>query len=241
MDKCHKHVALLAPRLIQNKSAFENNDKKEIKRELHNIINRIQHIIYSTKNLRHIIDTRFPISEIFREFYYIIYAYLVEPICKVGDRDYRNIIRDYLCEHGARNLVILYHFIANVGIIESGCTRIYLYDRTKKMATTSTETESMSTEHIINDENTFVQNINNPLFRISKSEVKKCIERVATKDINKLLIARTLLAISKDFRTTIEDFCPVIYNTWTTQSKLQHETFEKYLGELITTIDRVTK
>ncbi len=49
-----------------------------------------------------------------------------------------------------------------------------------------------------------------------------------------------LLSISKDFRTTIEDFCPVTYNSWTAQSKLQHETFEKYLGELIALIDRVT-
>ncbi len=52
MDKCHKHVARLAPRLIQNKSAFENNDKKEIKRELNNIIQRIQHIVHNTNTPR---------------------------------------------------------------------------------------------------------------------------------------------------------------------------------------------
>ncbi len=156
-------------------------------------------------SLRNIIDARFPVSEIFREFYYIIYAYLVEPVCQTGDRGYGNIIKKYLCTNGAKNLVVLYHFIANVGIIESGCTRIYLYDRTKKITTDTTEIEPIESEtpaHIISDENTFVQNINNPSFRISKREVKKCVERIATKDINKLLIARTLL------HTENEPFAP---------------------------------
>ena len=41
MEECHKHVALLAPRLIRNKSAFENHDKDAIKKELHDIIDSV--------------------------------------------------------------------------------------------------------------------------------------------------------------------------------------------------------
>ncbi len=72
MDKCHKYVAKLAPILIQNKHAFEHHDKNAIKQELNDIIDRIQHIIHSTNtivSLRNVLDARFPISEMFREFF----------------------------------------------------------------------------------------------------------------------------------------------------------------------------
>jgi hypothetical protein len=238
MEECHKHVVLLAPRLIENQSAFENHDKKAIKEELHNIIDRIQHLIHNTNtivDLKKVINAKFPIAEIFREFYYVIHSYLVEPVCRKGDRDYANIIRKYLCANGAKNLVTLYHFIANIGIIEAGCTRIYLVDKTKKNTPVD----------IISDENIFIQNITNPSFRISKKAVKECIQHVAIKDmgLDKLLIARLLLSISKDFRTRVSYFCPIIYKNWTATSKAraaQHEQFEKYLGELISIIDSVT-
>jgi hypothetical protein len=235
MEECHKHVALLAPRLIRNKSAFENHDKDAIKRELHDIIDRIEHLIHNTTtiaDLKKIINAKFPIAEIFREFYYVIHAYLVQPVCRKGDRDYTNIIRNYLCENGAKNLVQLYHFIANIGIIEAGCTRIYLVDKTRKNTPVD----------IITDENIFLQNITNPSFRISKRAVKECIQHVTTKErgVDTLLIARTLLSISKDFRTRVSYFCPIIYKNWTAKSKAQHQQFEKYLSELISIIDNVT-
>jgi hypothetical protein len=234
MDKCHKHVAKLAPRLIENQSAFENHDKDAIKKELYDIIDRVEHLIHNTTtiaDLKKIINAKFPIGEIFREFYYIIHAYLVQPICRKGDRDYTNIIRTYLCSNGAKNLVQLYHFIANIGIIEAGCTRIYLVDKTRKNTPVD----------IISDENIFIQNITNPSFRISKKAVKECIQHVAIKDsgLDKLLIARLLLSISKDFRTSVGDFCPIIYENWTDTSKAHHQQFEKYLSELMSIINSV--
>jgi hypothetical protein len=232
MDKCHVYIAQLAPQLIRNKHAFAHNDKNAIIQELNDIIHRIQDIIHTTNNVTHlrkIIDTDIPISDLFREFYYVIHTYLSHPLCAKGDRDFANIFRTYLCSNGARNLVELYHFMANVGIIEAGCTRIYLVDKSK----------TGTTPNIIKDENVFLQNILNPAFRISKSAVTECVRTVATKNVKKLMIARALLDISRRYRTTIEDFCPKIYKNWTSRAKAQHEKFEEYLGELIDIIDHV--
>jgi hypothetical protein len=232
MDKCHVYVAQLAAQLIRNKYAFAHNDKNAIIQELNDIIHRIQDVIHTTNNVTHlrkIIDTNVPISDLFREFYYVIHTYLSHPLCKKGDRDFANTFRTYLCSDGAHNLVELYHFMANIGIIEAGCTRIYLVDKSK----------SGTTPNIINDENIFLQNILNPAFRISKSAVMECVRSAATKDVKKLMIARVLLDISRRFRTTIEDFCPKLYKNWTAASKTQHAQFEKYLGDLVDIIDHV--
>jgi hypothetical protein len=55
------------------------------------------------------------------------------------------------------------------------------------------------------------------------------------------LIARLLLSISKDFRSNVGDFCPIIYKNWSATSKAHHQQFEKYLGELISIIDSVIR
>lgn len=172
MNECHIYISQLAPQLIQNKHAFTHNDKDAIIQELNDIIHRIQHIIHTTNNvtsLKRLIDTQIPISDIFREFYYVIHTYLSQPICKRGDRDFANIIRQYLCTNGARNLVDLYHFMANIGIIEAGCTRIYLVDKSMRG----------TTPNIITDENILLQNILNRTFRISKSAARCCYQRLA--------------------------------------------------------------
>jgi hypothetical protein len=232
MNDCHIYIAQLAPQLIQNKHAFTHNDKDAIIQELNDIIHQIQHVIHTTNtvaSLKHIIDAQIPISDIFREFYYVIHTYLSYPICKRGDRDFANIFREYLCADSADNLVDLYHFMANIGIIEAGCTRIYLVDKS----------QSGTSPNIITDENIFLQNILNPAFRISKSAVMECIRNAATKDVRKLNIARALLDISHRFRITIKDFCPKIYKNWTPQAKAQHAKFEEYLSELVNMIDHV--
>ena len=136
MEKCHRYVAALAPYLIKNKKAFTTNNKQEIISELRTILQKIDEIVYNIHDVntltKSIYDKDYPLSEVFREFYYIVMTYLSKDFCKKGDRDYANLFRTYLCEKGARNLTQLYHFIANIGIIKLGCTRIYLVDKTKK-------------------------------------------------------------------------------------------------------------
>jgi hypothetical protein len=235
MEKCHKRVLNLAPHLIQNKIAFKNNDKPAIEIELKTVLNKIDDIVYNIHDIKKltesIYDKDYPLSEVFREFYYIIMAYLTEPICKSGDRDYANIFRTYLCEKGAKNLTRLYHFIANIGIIKLGCTRLYLVDKSKKDQQVD----------IISDDVFFIKNILNTSYRLSKSRVEKCIQQ-KYKEIGKsnLLIARTLLSISKEFREHIQDFCPIIYKNWTKYSKHNHEQFEKWLEKLINDVDTIT-
>lgn len=64
-------------------------------------------------------------------------------------------------------------------------------------------------------------------YRLSKSEVKKCIyQKYKEIGLSNLLVARTLLSISKDFRERVQDFCPIIYKNLTIQSKNKHEQFE---------------
>ncbi len=232
MEKCHRHVVALAPYLIKNKKAFMYNNKSEIENELKSILQKIDDIVYNTHNIdaltKSIYDKDYPLSEILREFYYIIMAYLTESICKKGDRDYANIFRTYLCEKGAKNLTHLYHFVANIGIIKLGCTRIYLVDKSKKGKQVD----------IISDDVFFMQNILNTTYRISKSEVEKCIKVHYKKTgLSNLLIGRTLLYISRLFRGSIKDFCPIIYKNWSTQSKQYHEQFEKWLDDFISDLD----
>ena len=232
MDKCHNHVVKLAPHLIQNKVAFENNNKHEIEQELRNILHRIDNIVYNTHTVEELTNSisnpHFPLSEVFKEFYFIIHAYLSEKICRKGDRDFSNIIRTYLCEKGARNLTQLYHFIANIAIVKLGCTKIYLIDKTKK---------GQPVEIISNDE-FLLQHVLNVSFRISKSNVEKCItERYKAIGTSNLLVARTLLSISRDFRKSIKDFCPIIYKNWSIKAKQQHEEFENWLNKLIHLVD----
>lgn len=232
MDKCHRHVVALAPYLIKNKKAFMSNDKPAIENELKSILQKIDEIVYETHNVntltKSIYDKDYPLSEVFREFYYIIIAYLTESICRKGDRDYANIFRTYLCEKGAKNLTQLYHFVANIGIIKLGCTRIYLVDKSKKGEQVD----------IISDEEFLMQHVLNTSYRISKSEVQKCIKAHYKKTgLSNLLIGRTLLYISRLFRGSIKDFCPIIYKNWSIKAKKQHEEFEKWLDDFIHDVD----
>lgn len=232
MDKCHQYVSNLAPYLIKNKRAFTTNNKPEIENELRNILQKIDNIVYNTHDVntltKSIYDKDYPLSEVFREFYYIVMTYLTKDFCKRGDKDYANIFRTYLCEKGARNLTQLYHFIANIGIIKLGCTRIYLVDKTQK---------GKQVNIITNDE-FLLQHVLNTSYRISKSEVKKCIKTHYKKTgLSNLLIGRTLLSISKDFRSSVKDFCPIIYKNWSIKAKKQHEEFEKWLSDFIYDLD----
>jgi hypothetical protein len=234
MDKCHRHVVAIAPYLIKNKKAFMSNDKSAIKIELKTILQKIDDIVCNTHNIdtltKSIYDKDYPLSEVFREFYYIIMAYLTEPICHKGDRDYANIFRTYLCEKSAKNLTHLYHFIANIGIIKLGCTRIYLVDKSKKGQQVD----------IISDEIFLMQHVLNTSYRISKSEVEKCIKTHYKKtDLGNLLIGRTLLYISRIFRNGIKDLCPIIYKNWSFKAKKQHEEFEKWLDNFISDLDNL--
>jgi hypothetical protein len=236
MNKCHNHVLKLAPHLIENKVAFERNDKRAIEMELRTIFHRIDTLVYNTHTIdaltQSINDKDFPLADVVREFYFIVHAYLSEKICRAGDRDFSNIIRTYLCEKGARNLVQLYHFIANVAIIKLGCTRIYMVDKSKKG----------QEPHIITDNEFLLQHVLNTSYRLSKSKIEKCIEtEYKNSGLSNLLIARILLTISRDFRSSIKDFCPIIYKNWPISAKYQHEEFEKWLNKLIGILDIVIK
>jgi hypothetical protein len=232
MDKCHRYVVALAPYLIKNKRAFMSNNKTEIENELRTILQKIDNIVYNTHDVKtlttSIYDKDYPLSEVFREFYYIVMTYLTKDFCKKGDKDFANIFRTYLCEKGARNLTQLYHFIANIGIIKLGCTRIYLVDKTKRGQQVN----------IISDDEFLLQHVLNTSYRISKSEVQKCIRSHYKKaGISNLLIGRTLLYISKLFRSSVKDFCPIIYKNWSIQAKKQHEQFENWLDAFIHDVD----
>lgn len=232
MDKCHQYVVALAPYLIKNKRPFMTNNKPEIENELRNILQKIDNIVYNTHDVdtltKSIHDKDYPLSEVFREFYYIVMTYLTKDFCKKGERVYANIFRTYLCEKGARNLTHLYHFIANIGIIKLGCTRIYLVDKTQKGRQIS----------IITNDEFLLQHVLNTSYRISKSEVQKCIKTQYKKTgLSNLLIGRTLLYISRLFRSSVDDFCPIIYKNWSVKAKKQHEEFEKWLNEFIENVD----
>jgi hypothetical protein len=236
MEKCHRYVLNLAPHLIKNKNAFKTNDKSAIESELNTILYKIDEIVHHTHDIdtltRSIYDQDYPLSEVFREFYHIIIAYMNEPICRTGEREFINIFRTYLCSKGAKNLTILYHFIANIGIVKLGCTRLYLVDKSKS----GKEAEIISSGEFL------MQNILSTSYRLSKSKVEECIRAKYKKiGLSNILIARTLLSISRDFRSHVQKFCPIIYKNWTTQSKYQHEQFEKWLDKLIDVIDDVSQ
>ena len=233
MEDCHKHAAIIGTYLIENKQAFRTNDKKEIEKELYNILKRIDDIIYHEyKNidiLKHAIhDPHFPLASVLKEFYMLINLYMYEPMCIKNERVYANIFREYLCNKGAKNLTILYHFIANIGIIMAGCTRIYLVDKNKKGEIPS----------IISDNTFFLQHINDTSYRVSKSNVKECIKTTFKSiGLGNILMAQTLLNISQDFRNHINKFCPIIYKNWSKKSKVAHQKFENEMQELINIID----
>ena len=235
MEKCHQHVVKSAPYLIKNKHAFEINNKPEIIQELNIILQKINDIVYNTHSIdaltKSIHDTNFPLSEVFRDFYQIITNYLTLPMCRQGDRDFANLFRNYLCEAGANKLVHLYHFIANIGLIKLGCTRIYLVDKSKK---------GQPLQNVISDDEFLMQHVLDPSYQISKSNVENCIRKKYSKtDLGNILIGRTLLSISRDFRKSIQDVCPKIYKNWSPRSKESHEKFEQWLGKLIHDVDLI--
>lgn len=236
MEECHGYVAIVAPHLIQNKHAFESNDMEAIQAELRLVLSKIDRVVHRNYDLKSLVkavheDRDFPLSDIFREFYTLVMTYLSDPRCIGHDeRVYANIIRSYLCDKGARNLAILYHFIANIGLIMAGCTRIYLVDKTNRG------------KHIdiITDPEFFLAHIHDPVYRVSKSRVKECLETTRQRTgLSDLLVARSLISISRSFRRSIAKTCPIIYENWSELSKHRHEQFETELAEFTRILDEV--
>ena len=128
---CNKYVIMNCHYIIDNRTAFENNNTPLIKQELRNIMNKIDRIVNKryiniTDLKNDVYNKNNPMIDMIKDFLFIITTYTNNHICKQGDREYVKIIRNYLCLNGCKNMNNLYHFIANVGIIMSGCSRIYI-------------------------------------------------------------------------------------------------------------------
>jgi hypothetical protein len=97
MKECHELVAILAPHLIKNKNAFDNNDKKAIVNELNLVLKRIDSIVYAKYNYKNLVkiindEHDFPLQNIFREFYTMTMLYLSDPRCiNNNERIFANI------------------------------------------------------------------------------------------------------------------------------------------------------
>ena len=135
MAECNKFVLLSSTHLIDNRNAFRTNDSAKIKDELLKMIQTIDNIIHRKYGrvqdfYSDIYDNH--LSELLHEFINIALIYLRHRSCIKGDSSFINIFRDYLCAYNCKNLNILYHYLANAGVIMSGCTRIYLNDSTLK-------------------------------------------------------------------------------------------------------------
>lgn len=122
----------------------------------------------------------------------------------------------------------LYHFVANVGIIMSGCSRIYFNNPGLK------GTKPV----VIRDPEFFLKNILNLSYRLSKSSIKTCIAKNYKEvGLRNLLAARALLNISINFRKEIKNICIKLYKNWVKPNIDKHTTFEIELQSIIDEID----
>lgn len=223
MAECHDFVVMLSVYLIRDRVPFKTNDKNNIQIELHNTIQTIDNIIH--RKYKRVKDFYVDIGnhhipELVHEFINIALAYLRHGPCIKGDSSFINIFRDYLCAQNCRNLNMLYHYLANAGIIMSGCTRIYLNDSSLK------GTDPM----IIDDPEFFLNEILNSKYRVSKTKVKTCIHETFQKtDARHLMLARALIEDAMRLRKETKNICKKVFNRWSTENKNKHEKFENDL------------
>lgn len=233
MAQCHELVALSSLYLIKNRVPFQTNDAKKIKIELHNVIKTMDGIIqhkYTTLKEFHsdIFDNVLP--EMIHEFITIVLAYLRNPLCIKGDSSFINIFRDYLCHRHCKQLNLLYHFVANAGIIMSGCTRIYLSDSSLKG----------KEPDIIEEPEFFLQQILNSKYRVSKSNIKACILSTFKKTgLRNLMVARALIEDAIQLRKETKNICKKVHDNWTEENKLKHVRFETELTGILEQLNTV--
>lgn len=231
MAECHKFVLLSSTHLIDNRNAFRTNDSAKIKDELLKMIQTIDNIVHRKYGrvqdfYSDIYDNH--LSELLHEFINIALIYLRHRSCIKGDSSFINIFRDYLCAYNCKNLNILYHYLANAGVIMSGCTRIYLNDSTLK-----------GTDPVIIDNPQFFLNeILNAKYRVSKTKVKTCIiETFQKTGVRHLRFARVMLEDAMLLRKETKNICKKVFDKWSNENKNKHEKFEKELAGIVEQLD----
>lgn len=231
MAECHKSIALSSVYLIRDRVPFETNDSVNIKIELRRIIKVVDQIVQ--RKYRRVQDFysdmhNAQIQEWVHEFINMTLTYLREPLCVKGDLSFIDIFINYLCSYNCKKLNILYHYLANAGIIMSGCTRIYFNDSSLK----GTEPT------IIDDPEFFLRQIINAKYRVSKTRVKKCIlETFQKTGVRHLMLARALIVDATRLRKETKNICKTMFDTWSTVDKNKHEKFESDLSGIVEQLD----
>lgn len=233
MMECHKLAFSQLSLLTADATPFLIGDEKAIKIEIKKIQRQIQNIINETFNDVASAIERIPkVSQMLSEFFNFFHIYLSNNACKSRGLLFAGILQDFLCkQNDARpiNYNIIYHLMANYGLIMCGCLRLYQYNAGLK-----------GQEPVIVPVTTALSQLRNPAYRFSKSSVRDCIENVST-SLPDLILARKLLVQSLTFRQKFSMVCPTKASLQTKQQKTEHEKFESNLIEIIRALDGVIK
>ena len=198
MNECHKLALNVLKHLYVDANPFLNNDEIKIKKELKKLNRQMDEILNKNyTNIDYIHQNIQTISNQITEYITILNVYLFNPLCRQRGQLFASILQEYLCKNNGQKLDLLYHLLANLGIILSGCIYIYVQDVSKS-----------NKEPTFIDINEFLQNLTNPKYRFSKSRVKNCIQ-TTYKEHGKqaLTMARLLLIQSKQLRESITKYC----------------------------------
>lgn len=230
MNECHSLAINILKNLYIDTEPFLNNDDVKIKKELKKITRQIDNIFdqrYITIDyIKQNIQT---ISNKISEFTAILNLYLFNPLCKQRGQIFSSVLQEYLCKNNGQKLDMLYHLLANLGIILSGCIYIYIQDNTK----------SGKTPDFI-PINKFLSNLTNPKYRFSKTLVKNCIQTTYKENGNQSLnMARLLLIQSKQLRQSIVKYCPNFISQQCKSDKDKHIYFEQRLDDIISELNKV--
>lgn len=231
MEICHKlAIKIIAHFNIQTRPFIEN-DELNIKKELTKITKQLDSTIHKKYSTIDELEHDIPIiSQQIKEFDVLLDLYLFNDFCKNRGKLFACYLQEYLCKNKSQNLIILYHYLTNLGLIMSGC--IYIYKRDKK-------NKNNPVQYI--DSKTFLQVLDNPMFQFSKSKVKDCINAKTIHDKINLNMARTLLISSLELRHSIKKYCPEYYKTLSKEAVSNHKFFEDEIQEIINILENVIR